>query len=179
MSEEIGEEIEGIEETGIIEEEGGVESSVAEFDNEWVRFLSELNKDATMRDLVFYLKNSSLTDRAKEKIRVYITTLLDKEFAVSRITDRSDHRRLIDDKELIDADIPLGLTRFDMTPEFHHIINLIRIKFGIKIRRSLGGFERRMIPTQIRETLEEQKLQNMERVGENRSIFNHINLLRR
>jgi len=149
----------------------------AEFDNEWVRFLSELNKDASLADLVSYLRRANLTDRAKWKIRIYITTLLDREFAVSRITDRIDHRRLMDDKNLIDADLTLGLTRFDITPEFHHIVNLIRIKFGIKVRRSIGGFERRMIPTQITETLAEEKSQAMEEEGRNRNISEHIRTL--
>jgi len=163
------------EEEEIITEEGVTEQpSVAEFDNEWVRFLSELNKDASMQDLVQYLIRANLTDRAKDKIRVYITTLLDREFAVSRITDRIDHRRLMDDKELIDADLPLGLTRFDITPEFHHLINLIRIKFGIKVRRSIGGFERRMIPTQITETLAEERNQAMEQQRSSHNIAEHV-----
>ena len=155
-----------------IEPTGGLE-----FDNEWVRFLSELNKDATLMDLVSYLGKANLTDRAKWKIQIYITTLLDREFAVSRITDKVDHRRLMDDKDLIDADLPLGLTRFDITPEFHHIINLIRIKFGIKVRRSRAGFERRMIPAQITETIAEEKSQAMEQEGRNRNISEHVKSL--
>jgi len=168
----MGEEI-SAEGTGIEQPIGGG----AEFDNEWVRFLSELNKDASLADLVFYLRRANLTDRAKWKIQIYITTLLDREFAVSRITDRVDHRRLMDDKNLIDADLTLGLTRFDITPEFHHIVNLIRIKFGIKVRRSIGGFERRMIPTQITETLAEEKSQAMEEEGRSRNISEHVRTL--
>ncbi len=146
------------------------------YDNEWVRFLNALTQDELTHDIALYLMNANLTDRAKSKIMIYTRTLLDKEFAISRIspTNQIDMQRVMADKALIDADLPLGLTVFDMTPDFHHIINLLRIKFGIKIRRSIGGFERRIIPTQRMETINEERTSLAESRERNRSIRNRI-----
>ena len=146
------------------------------YDNEWVRFLNALTQDELTQDIAVYLLNANLTDRAKNKIMIYTRTLLDKEFAISRIspTNQLDMQRVMADKALIDADLPLGLTVFDMTPDFHHIINLLRIKFGIKIRRSIGGFERRIIPTQRMETINEERTSLAESRERNRSIRNRI-----
>ena len=128
------------------------------YENEWVRFLNELSNDKSLASIVDYIKEVKLTRRSKEELKVYIRTLLDKEFAISKIDNTRDLLLLHDDKNLIDADLYLGLLRYDITPEFQHIINLIRIKFGIKVRRSYGGFERRAISTQRNETITEERV---------------------
>lgn len=118
------------------------------FDSEWVRFLNQLSADETTKSLADYIKIAPLTRRAKYKLMIYIKTLLDREFTMSNILDGNDMNSVNLDKLLIDADLTLGLTRFDLSPEFQHIINLVRIKFGIKVRRSLFGFERINVNTQ-------------------------------
>lgn len=118
------------------------------FDSEWVRFLNQLSADETLKSLSDYIRIAPLTRRGKYKLMVYIKILLDREFTMSNLTGKSDVESLSLDKLLIDADLPLGLTRFDLSPEFQHIINLVRIKFGIKSRRSLFGFERISVNTQ-------------------------------
>lgn len=126
------------------------------YDDEWTRFLDSLARDTSMIHIVEYLSRASLTDRAKERLMIYTRTLLDTEFAVSRIRDENDLTRVFDDKNLVDADLPLELTVFDMTAEFQHALNLLRIKFGIKVRRSIGGYERGMIATQRTEAKTEE-----------------------
>ena len=129
------------------------------FENEWVRFLDRLSDDSSLGPLVSYIESVALTDRAKTKLQIYIITLLDKEFAISRLENREDLMKLMDDKHVLDADLPLGLTRFDQTPEFAHIIDLVKIKFGIKIRRSMGaGFERKIIATTRSENISEERI---------------------
>jgi|GEM_PF-4733721 len=131
------------------------------YDTEWVRFLDHLTLDDTLSSILEYIANSNVTQRAKEKLMIYAITLFDKEFAVSRLESWEDYLRLLDKKHILDADLSLGLTRFDMTPEFHHIVNLIALKFDIKVRRSMaGGFERRLIATQRVEKLYEEKLKS-------------------
>ncbi len=117
------------------------------YDNEWVRFLYALSKDSSLSPILRYIESSFLTSKAKRKIMIYTLLLLDKEFAVSRLVKGNDFMFIVDDRDLIDADLYLGLTRFDITPDFLHIINMVRIKFAIKTRRSIGGFERKIIAT--------------------------------
>lgn len=137
---------------------GGQEGLFATpFENEWASFLYGLQQDETTKNLGDYLKRVHLTTRTKEKLLVYITTVLQREFCVSNISSEFDYRQVILDKEVVDSEFYLGLTRFDITPELQHIFNLIDIKFKIKIRRSKGGFERRMISTMRQEMVSEEK----------------------
>ena len=112
------------------------------FDNEFVRFLDALLKDSTTREIAEYILRSSLSITAKEKLILYAYTLLHREFAITRLRGERDLQRILIQKSLIDADLPLGLTKFDLTPEFHHIVGLITIKFQAKLLRSMDGFER-------------------------------------
>lgn len=134
------------------------------FDSEWVRFLNQLSADETTKSMADYIRIAPLTRRAKYKLMIYIKTLLDREFTMSNILDQNDMTSLNLDKLLIDADLTLGLTRFDLSPEFQHIVNLVRIKFGIKSRRSLFGFERINVNTQrsVQESTENQTGGGME-----------------
>ena len=112
------------------------------FDNEFIRFLDALLKDSTTREIAEYILHSSLSITAKEKLILYAYTLLHREFAITRLRGERDLQRILIQKSLIDADLPLGLTNFDLTPEFHHIVGLITIKFQAKLLRSMDGFER-------------------------------------
>ena len=142
------------------EMQGGGEPNLG-FDNEWVRFLSQLSDDESLATLVAYITKVDLSIRAKNKLIVYITTLLDREFAVSRLADYEDFLRLVDKKQILDADLPLGLTRFDQTPEFAHIIDLIDMKWSIKVRRSMRGFERGILATSRTENVTEERIKNI------------------
>ena len=119
-----------------------IQADEALFDNEFVRFLDTLLKDSTTREIAEYILRSSLSRTAKEKLILYAYTLLHREFAITRLRGERDLQRILIRKSLIDADLPLGLTKFDLTPEFHHIVGLITIKFQAKLLRSMDGFER-------------------------------------
>ena len=141
--------------SGTIPGEGGLG-----YDNEWVRLLNRLANDSTLAELVEYLRKVNLTPRAKGKLRMYIATLLDTEFAVSKIRNRDDFWSVLDEKNILDADLTLGLCRFDITPEFIHITDLVNNKWQIKILRSFGGFERSMLATQRTESVSEERVKS-------------------
>jgi len=131
------------------------------FDNEFVRFLDALLKDSTTREIAEYILRSSLSITAKEKLILYAYTLLHREFAITRLRGERDLQRILIQKSLIDADLPLGLTRFDLTPEFHHIVGLITIKFQAKLLRSMDGFERIALVSQ-RQIVSREELMRMD-----------------
>jgi len=131
------------------------------FDNEFVRFLDALLKDSTTREIAEYILRSSLSITAKEKLILYAYTLLHREFAITRLRGERDLQRILIQKSLIDADLPLGLTKFDLTPEFHHIVGLITIKFQAKLLRSMDGFERIALVSQ-RQIVSREELMRMD-----------------
>ena len=127
------------------------------YDQEWVRFLDRLVQDATLGYLVDYIKSAKLTRRAKKVIMLHASFCLDIENAVTKINNYEDYMRVLDKKKIVEADLPVGLTRFDVTPDFLHILGEISYKWELKIRRSFGGFERGIIATQRHETVTELK----------------------
>ena len=131
------------------------------FDNEFDRFLDALLKDSTTREIAEYILRSSLSITAKEKLILYAYTLLHREFAITRLRGERDLQRILIQKSLIDADLPLGLTKFDLTPEFHHIVGLITIKFQAKLLRSMDGFERIALVSQ-RQIVSREELMRMD-----------------
>jgi len=131
------------------------------FDNEFIRFLDALLKDSTTREIAEYILRSSLSITAKEKLILYAYTLLHREFAITRLRGERDLQRILIQKSLIDADLPLGLTKFDLTPEFHHIVGLITIKFQAKLLRSMDGFERIALVSQ-RQIVSREELMRMD-----------------
>ena len=131
------------------------------FDNEFVRFLDALLKDSTTKEIAEYILRSSLSITAKEKLILYAYTLLHREFAITRLRGERDLQRILIQKSLIDADLPLGLTKFDLTPEFHHIVGLITIKFQAKLLRSMDGFERIALVSQ-RQIVAREELMRMD-----------------
>ena len=159
------------EEEGEIEEEYTGSSGMTEmgerqpiepvigFENEQFRFLDRLSEDSSLDAMLNYIESTDLTGRAKRKLQIYVIALFDKEFAISRLENREDYMKLMDDKYIIDADLQLGLTRFDLTPEYHMFVDIVRLKFGIKLRRSMGsGFERKMIATTRSENISEERI---------------------
>jgi len=138
-----------------------IQADEALFDNEFVRFLDTLLKDSTTREIAEYILRSSLSIKAKEKLILYAYTLLHKEFAITRLRGERDLHRILIQKSLIDADLPLGLTKFDLTPEFHHIVGLITIKFQAKLLRSMDGFERIALVSQ-RQIVAREELMRMD-----------------
>ena len=175
VSEEFEEEMEERKEERESEEEGfdeliapegrlptpRIQADEALFDNEFVRFLDTLLKDSTTREIAEYILRSSLSIKAKEKLILYAYTLLHKEFAITRLRGERDLHRILIQKSLIDADLPLGLTKFDLTPEFHHIVGLITIKFQAKLLRSMDGFERIALVSQ-RQIVAREELMRMD-----------------
>ena len=161
------------EEQQIVPFSGRTERVTMDFDNEWVRLMDKLSHDSTLVELVEYLKVINLTPRAKNKLRILLNTLLDKEFAVTRIRNQREEWKVMDEFDIILADLPLGLCKYDMSPEFIHTIELLQVKFAAKILRSFGGFERKMMATQRSESMVEQNREDRdERRGAKRALQN-------
>jgi len=164
--EQEGAETEGFDEFDTVAPEGRlptphIRADETLFDNEFVRFLDALLKDSTTREIAEYILRSSLSITAKEKLILYAYTLLHREFAITRLRGERDLQRILIQKSLIDADLPLGLTKFDLTPEFHHIVGLITIKFQAKLLRSMDGFERIALVSQ-RQIVAREELMRMD-----------------
>ena len=112
---------------------------VQQYDNEWIKFLSDIAQNKSVADIVSFIEANQWTDRQKSTIMHYAKIVLGRGLSTTFITSNVDYLMLKDDKALIDCDIPLGMTTYDLTPEFNILMGMIRLHFNIESRKSKGG----------------------------------------
>lgn len=139
------------------EEINDIVNSDSNFDNEWVRFMSELSKNKSVDDIVNYINSVHWSRRQQKTIMAYSRVILGNVFSTTNFQDHNDYRMLYDDKALIDCDLTVGLTRFDLTPEWNILIGMINIHFGAAARMSKGGWFVGRIGAQKHEIYQEER----------------------
>ena len=122
------------------------------YDNEWVRFVNQLSKNEALSKIAVFAADSKFTYRAKRKLISYTYALLGRNLAVTYVQNEHDRNILYCEKAVIDPVLKLGLTTFDITPEFEVIVDLISLQFTIMTMQATGGFERKSINTNRTET---------------------------
>jgi len=127
------------------------------FDNEFIKFIKQLAENKSTKDIVNYINSIEWTDRQKRTIMAYAKIVLGDGLSTTYIGNPRDYRMLYDDKALIDCDLPLGMTRFDITPEFNILLGLISLHFGLESRKSRGALFLRRVGTQSHEIIHEEK----------------------
>lgn len=140
----------------IIVQGTGSPTEQQQFDNEWIKFMSNLAKNESAKDVVDYIDSLVWTTRQKKTIMAYAKVMMGRGLSTTFFTGYTDYRMLYDDKALVDCDLPLGMTRFDVTPEFNLLIGMINLHFGIESRRSKGGFFTKRIGAQRQEIIHEE-----------------------
>ena len=143
-----------------------------QYDNEWVKFLSDLSKNKSVDDIVSYINSVHWSRRQKNTLMSYCQVLLGNRFSTTNFQDPHDYRMLYDDKALIDCDLTVGLTRFDLSPEWNVLIGMINIHFGAAARMSKGGWFVGRIGAQRHEIYQEEKTR--EQPGFKEKISNSV-----
>ena len=110
------------------------------YDNEWVKFLSELSQNGSQKDICDFIKMNQWNERQMHKIMSYARIVLGRGVGTTFLASKNDLMCLRDDKSLIDCDVPLGLLRVDITPEFNMLMSMMSYHFRIESSRSINGF---------------------------------------
>ena len=139
------------------EEQRLIEGDSAHFDNEWVKYMCQLSENKSIKDIVEYINSVSWTDRQKKTIMSYSRIVLGNGLSTTYFMNNLDYRMLYDDKALIDCDLMLGMTRFDVTPELNILLGLINLHFGVESRKSKGGMFLKRIGAQRHEIVQEER----------------------
>jgi len=150
------------------------EIMASSYDNEWVKFMSELSKNRSVKDIVDYISAVHWSRRQQKTIMAYCRIILGDIFSTTNFQDPKDYRMLHDDKALIDCDLTVGLTRFDLTPEWNILIGMINIHFGAAARMSKGGWFVGRIGAQKHEIYQEERTR--EQIGYKEKIQNTLGL---
>lgn len=127
-----------------------------QYENEWVKFMSQLSKNSSVKDIADYINSVHWSRRQKKTIMSYSQVILGNIFSTTKFENERDYRMLYDDKALIDCDLTVGLTRFDLTPEWNILLGMITIHFGAVSRMSKGGWFVGRIGAQRHEIVQEE-----------------------
>ena len=109
------------------------------YDNEWITFLAKLAENESVKDIVEFIAGCQWTDRQKHKIMSFSKIVLGRGLATTYLSGFIDYRRAIDDYELCEAELILGMTCFDITPEWIELLDLITKHHNLELRRSKGA----------------------------------------
>lgn len=135
------------------------------YDNEWVRFVNQLSKNETLGKIAYFAKLSKFTPRAKRKIISYTYGLLGRNLAVTYIRNEHDRNRIDCDKAMLDAVLKLGITNFDITPEFEQIVDMVAFQYTVMVFQSTGAEERKAINTTERRISREETYPQLQGQG--------------
>jgi len=150
------------------------DAPILSYSNEWVTFLDKLVQDEKTREIAIFIKTGPLTDRAKKALTIYMFALLDKEFNVTNLQGQSDFNRIMSEKGLAEADLPLNLTKFDMNATYHLVLDLIRVRFTPKLFRSRKGFQNVQLTTQRSEMMNVEQSQSQQERASERSMSDRL-----
>jgi hypothetical protein len=134
-----------------------IENDAIKWDNELVKYMCQLAENKSIGDIVDYINSVSWTDRQKKTITSYSLIVLGNGLSITYFMNNLDYRMLYDDKALVDCDLMLGMTRFDVTTEFNILRGMIDMHFGVESRKSKGGMFLKRIGTQTHEILHEER----------------------
>lgn len=127
------------------------------YDNEWIKFMSDLSNNKSALEIVEYINWIQWTDKQKQVLIMYTRGSLGRGLSTTYLTGKTDYLRALDDFELIDSVLTLGMSRFDLTPEFHHVIGMINAHRKLDLRRSMHAYFVGRIGTQTTEFVHEER----------------------
>ncbi len=132
------------------------------YDSEWIKFLSVLSENDSLKDIVDFIKSTEWTTRQKSKIIAFSKVMLSRGISTTYITGMNDYKMLQDDYTMAECLIPLGMVVYDQTPEFNLLMQMIKMQFNVGIRRSKGGHFIERIGTQRMEVAHDTTNRNPE-----------------
>ena len=138
-------------------EKSVLEQDERDYDNEWITYISSLAKNQSTKDIANFINSVEWTDRQKNTIMHYAKIVLGDGLSTAFIDGHQGFQRMKDLKALTDCDLTLGMTTFDITPEFNILRGMIDMHFELELSKSVGGFFVKRIGTKTHEIQHEEK----------------------
>ncbi len=132
------------------------------YDNEWIEYIAKLAKNQSTKDIASFIEAVDWTDRQKRTIMHYARIILGDGLSTSFINGDYGFQRMKDLKALTDCDLTLGMTTFDITPEFNILRGMIDLHFELELNKSVNGFFVKRIGTKTHEIQHEEKTRQKE-----------------
>ena len=138
-------------------EQNVIDQDERDYDNEWITYISSLAKNQSTKDIADFINSVDWTDRQKNTIMHYAKIVLGDGLSTGFIDGYRGFQRMKDLKSLTDCDLTLGMTTFDITPEFNILRGMIDMHFELELSKSVNGFFVKRIGTKTHEIQHEEK----------------------
>lgn len=130
------------------------------FDNEWVKLMNQLSKNESLKDFVSYINSCYWSRRQKVTIIHVCKILLGNRFSTTYIDTEKEMYIMKDYKDLVLCNLPINLTRFDLTPEFSVLISMLEAHFEANLNMSKNGWYVKRVGTHSHDIMHEERLRD-------------------
>lgn len=86
-----------------------------------------------------FLAQCTLTPRARIKLKNFYELTIHPLLVSGNIPSPEDEQKLVGTFNVAMAELPLGLTTFDTTPEFNQVLTLVRLHFINQLQKARKG----------------------------------------
>lgn len=134
------------------------------YDNELIKYYRKISKNQSIDHIVDFIKKVHWTDRQAEKLTKYAQVTLGDGVSTTYFQDHFDMAKFRDDKSMMDIDLPLGMTTFDVDENFVLVVDMVNYHVGVASRMSFGGMLLKQMRTQ-RHEFEHKETEREKNVG--------------
>lgn len=121
------------------------------YDNELIKYYRKISKNQSIDDIVEYIKGFKWSDRQQKSLISYARVVLGDSLSTTYFRNSNDYKMFYDDKSMIDIDMAIGMTIYDMTAEYIKVIDMVNYHAGIESRKSIGAMLLKQMRTQRHE----------------------------
>lgn len=121
------------------------------FDNELIKYYNKISKNQSIDDIVDFIKGVKWTDRQAKKLTAFSKVVLGDSLSTTYFRNVTDYKMFYDDKSLVEIDLPIGMTTFDINEDYCLLIDMVNYHAGIESRKSIGAMLLKQMRTQRHE----------------------------
>ncbi len=121
------------------------------YDNELIKYYRKISKNQSIQHITEFIESVHWTDRQSKKLIKYAQVMLGDSLSTTYFRNMRDYQMFYDDKAMMDIDLVVGMTNFDITEEFLLVIDMINYHVGIESRKSIGAMLLKQMRTQRHE----------------------------
>ena len=121
------------------------------YDNELIKYYRKISKNQSIGDILDFINGSKWSDRQLKSLLSYSKVVLGDSLSTTYFRNTNDYKMFYDDKSMIDIDMAIGMTIFDLTPEYIKVIDMVNYHAGIESRKSIGAMLLKQMRTQRHE----------------------------
>ncbi len=109
------------------------------YDNEMLKLFRTICKNQSIADIEDFIKKTKWTDKQVQAMTAYARVVLSDSNSTTYFRNYLDYKMFYDDVAMVEIDLPLDLTIFDVDKNYNILKDFVNLQVGIESRKSIGG----------------------------------------